>query len=76
MAMRTAISLLILVVTLGCVASQTTYPVINITKGETLPTLQALQPDASGWITLSMLPATIQVLVTPESLAEVAPAAL
>ena len=46
----------------GTVAAQVpTYPVLNITKGQPLPTLNQLQPDASGWITLNMEPATIQV---------------
>ena len=58
--MKNAISLLV-VLTFGTVVAQTAYPVLNITKGAALPTLQTLQPDASGWITLSMLPATIQV---------------
>ena len=62
MATRTAVMLLVAVV-LGTVAAQTQspYPVLNITKGAPLPVLKQLQPDASGWITLNMQPATIVV---------------
>ncbi|KAA6422589.1 MAG: hypothetical protein FRX49_07450 [Trebouxia sp. A1-2] len=60
MGVQSAIPLLLVVATFGNVVAQTAYPVLNITKGAALPTLQTLQPDASGWITLSMLPATIQ----------------
>ena len=66
MGVQSAISLLVVVATVGTVVAQTTYPVLNITKGAPLPTLQTLQPDASGWITLSMLPATIQVFASAE----------
>ncbi len=66
MGVQSAISLLVVVATVGTVVAQTAYPVLNITKGAALPTLQTLQPDASGWITLSMLPATIQVFANAE----------
>ena len=60
-------ALLTAVVATGfAVAQATTFPVLNIGKGETLPTLQQLQPE-NGWITLSMLPATIQVRNTQAS---------
>lgn len=62
MAMRSAVFLFIAIV-LGTVAAQTQspYPILNITKGAPLPVLKELQPDASGWITLNMQPATIVV---------------
>ncbi len=60
MSMGHAISLLVAVVTVGTVAAQTTFPVLNITKGQPLPILQELQPE-NDWITLNLLPATIQV---------------
>ncbi len=66
MNVQSAISLLLVVATVGTVVAQTAYPVLNITKGAALPTLQTLQPDASGWITLSMLPATIQVFTNAD----------
>ena len=62
MAVRSAVFLFVAVV-LGTVAAQTQspYPILNITKGAPLPELKELQPDASGWITLNMQPATIVV---------------
>lgn len=62
MATQSALLLLIAVV-VGTVAAQTQspYPILNITKGAPLPVLKELKPDASGWITLNMLPATIVV---------------
>lgn len=50
----------------SAVAQATTFPILNIGKGKTLPTLQQLQPE-NDWITLSMLPATIQVRNVPAS---------
>jgi hypothetical protein len=66
MGVQNPISLLVVLATFGTVVAQTAYPVLNITKGATLPTLQTLQPDASDWITLSMLPATIQVFTNAD----------
>lgn len=62
MAVQSAMLLLIAVV-VGTVAAQTQspYPILNITKGQPLPVLPEIQPDASGWVTLNMLPATIAV---------------
>ena len=62
MVVRTAAALLIAAIAVGnAVAQTTTFPVLDITKGSPLPTLQQLQPE-NDWITLNMLPATIQVL--------------
>ena len=59
---RSVVLPFIALLVVGIVAAQVpTYPVLNITKGQPLPTLNQLQPDASGWITLNMEPATIQV---------------
>ena len=62
MVMR-SVSFLFVAVVLGVVAAQTQspYPILNITKGAPLPVLKELQPDASGWVTLRMQPATIMV---------------
>lgn len=62
MAVGKMTALLLAAVTVGNVAAQTLpdFPVLNITKGEPLPVLQQLQPE-NDWITLNMLPATIQV---------------
>ncbi|DBA78463.1 hypothetical protein WJX79_001206 [Trebouxia sp. C0005] len=60
MTVRTAAALLIAAVAVrSAVAQTTTFPVLDITKGALLPTLQQLQP-VNDWITLNMLPATIQ----------------
>lgn len=67
MAAFVATALLIAVLATGSVVAQaTTFPILSIGKGETLPTLQQLQPE-NDWITLSMLPATIQVRNVPAS---------
>ncbi|KAL3147413.1 hypothetical protein ABBQ38_014479 [Trebouxia sp. C0009 RCD-2024] len=60
MATPSAVLLLIAVV-IGTAAAQiqSPYPVLNITKGAPLPVLAELKPDASGWVTLNMQPATI-----------------
>ena len=66
MAVQRAMLLLITAV-VGCVAAQTQspYPILPITKGQPLPVLKELQPDASGWVTLDMQPATIVVRNCP-----------
>ena len=62
MAVRTAATLLIAAIAVGSVVAQTTtFPVLDITRGSPLPTLPQLEP-VNDWITLNMLPATIQVL--------------
>jgi len=62
MSFRSAAALLIAAVAVRSAVAQTaTFPVIDITKGAPLPTLQQLQP-VNDWITLNMLPATIKVL--------------
>lgn len=62
MTIRSAAVLLIAAVAVGSAVDQTTtFPVLDITNGAPLPTLERLQP-VNDWITLSMLPATIQVL--------------
>jgi len=62
MTFRSAAALLIAAVAVRSAIAQTaTFPVLDITKGAPLPTLQQLQP-VNHWITLNMLPATIQVL--------------
>jgi len=62
MTVRAAAAVLIAAIAVGsAVAQTTTFPVLDITKGSPLPTLQQLQP-VNDWITLNMLPATIQVL--------------
>ncbi len=62
MAVRTAATLLIAAIAVGsAVAQTTTFPVLDISKGSPLSTLPQLQP-VNDWITLNMLPATIQVL--------------
>ena len=60
MTVRVGMWTLIVAAALGCAVAQT-YPVLNITKGGLLPVLPELQPDADGWITLEMAPATLQV---------------
>ena len=60
MAAFVATALLTAIVAIVAPATTLAFPVLNIEKGETLPTLQQLQPE-SDWITLSMLPAIIQV---------------
>ena len=60
MAMRAAMLALLAAVLLGFAAAQT-YPVLNITQGQLLPELPELQPDADGWVTLEMAPATLMV---------------
>ncbi len=69
MAVRHVVTLLFAVVTVRHAAAQfSSIPVLNITKGEPLPMLQQLQPE-NDWITLSMLPATIQVSQLPTQVA-------
>lgn len=60
MTVRVDLWTLVVAAALGCAVAQT-YPVLNITKGGLLPVLPELQPNADGWITLEMAPATVQV---------------
>ena len=55
--------LLLIAVVVGTVAAQTQspYPILNISKGQPLPVLPQIQPNASGWLSLNMQPATIMV---------------
>ena len=53
--------LALLAVLLSSAAAQSIYPVLNITRGQSLPDLPELQADADGWVTLEMTPATLMV---------------